>query len=259
MALFFSGEVYVFFRFSPTSTCQKCPPSILSQCLLQAGKHLLPKTPLKGSAEKVLPWTASPCVESAVEQAEAAEHWTDSRFRSRADLDELHAHPVRRVWGHQPVLLLTRSCVFSWFSFSLFPHSSFFCCNLSCQHCCALTVWRASAKLPKREAITWMPKLYFLAANPCNSQPIWKHLNFSVDLERPIVNMLLYPVKRRLSLNIKWNGWIINPECISIWASLQTRSAACLAVSRRWKGSGATGAMGFLKVRCQSCVWTTLK
>lgn len=89
----FSLERSIFFRFSPTSTCQKCPPSILSQCLLQAGKHLLPKTPLKGSAEKVLPSTASPCVESAVEQAEAAEHWTDSRFRSRADLDELHAHP----------------------------------------------------------------------------------------------------------------------------------------------------------------------
>lgn len=87
-----------------------------------------------------------------------------------------------RVWGHQPALLLTRSCVFSWFSFSLFPHSSFFCCSLSCQHCCALTVWRVSAKLPKREAITWMPKLYILAANPCNSQPIWKQLNFSVDL-----------------------------------------------------------------------------
>lgn len=121
MALFFSGEVYVFFRFFPTSTCQKCPPSILSQCLLQAGKHLLPKTPLRGSAEKVLPSTASPCVESAVEQAEAAEHWTDSRFWSRADLDELHTHPVRKVWGHQPVLLLTRSCVFSCFSFFPFP------------------------------------------------------------------------------------------------------------------------------------------
>lgn len=182
MALFFSGEVYFFFRFSPTSTCQKCPPSILSQCLLQAGKHLLTKTPLRGSAEKVLPSTASPCVESAVEQAEAAEHWTDSRFRSRADLDELHTHPVRRVWRHQPVLLLTRSCVFSCFSFSPFPSLFPFLLQQILPALLHSHGLKCVSKITKEGGYNLNERLYFLAANPCNSQLIWKQVNCSVDL-----------------------------------------------------------------------------
>lgn len=37
------------------------------------------------------------------------------------------------------------------------------------------------------------------------------------------------------------NGWIIKPECFNICASLQTRSAASLAVNRRRKGCGVKG------------------
>lgn len=103
-------------------TCQKHPPWALPQCLFQAWKHLLHKPPLRGSTEKVstLLSTLSACVESAVEQAEAAERWTNSRVRP---LELILMRGMLNQWGecesgeagehYQLALLLTHSCRFS--------------------------------------------------------------------------------------------------------------------------------------------------
>lgn len=85
---------------------------------------------------------------------------------SGTDLNEMHAHPVRRVWargGWRALSAASSANALLRVSLRLFSLtcSSFYFPSQFCRRCCALTVSRVSAKLPERESAVWMLRLYF--------------------------------------------------------------------------------------------------
>lgn len=270
-------------------TCQKHPPWALPQCLFQAWKHLLHKPPLRGSTEKVstLLSTLSACVESAVEQAEAVERWTNSRVRP---LELILMRGMLNQWGecesgeagehYQLALLLMHSCRFSCVSFLklVVPSSS----PATFVDVAALSWFQECQQNDQRGSLQSECWGCIFSSVGCTHAWVihshcrnnWKTLSFFISLDclyfcwpqMPHTNILHYPaaippkclvtffkyttgMAGSLNLNVSIFAWACKPTTLQ--ASHLTGEGRAVA----WRGQRV-----FLKVWRHSCtVWITSK